>query len=474
MRYYHLFASLVHLPLVLCKVGSENEAVTILQPHEVFNSRNLRKEEAKIYGVNIGGWLLSEPWITPSLYEDVERRHGRIPVDEHQLCTIMGPTEAEAHLTHHWDTFYSEQDFEEIAKLQLNLVRIPIGYWAFGLLPDDPYVQGQEHYLDMAISWAAKYNLQVQIGLHGMPGSQNGFDNSGLRTEHPGWFDKEENMVLTYRVVEYVVDKYGNHPAVHSINLVNEPHGWLLDRSKILEFYKYGIDLFERRQVSAKLCLHDAFLNMDDWRGLQGDFILDHHLYECFSNAQIDMNIDEHLRRVKQQSELLPHTGHYSVVGEFSGALNDCTKYLNGVNRGTRWEGTFDSNDGGGGGASTRRSCDNMDNPNSDEHRAEVMIFLREQFYDYEEMGNGWIFWCWKTESSLVWDMRRLWAKNMLPRPLIRDPVPLKDIKKLAVSKPKILESKNDAGAGAGATGVVTTAFKIFGAILVELFVCFM
>ena len=58
--------------------------------------------------------------------------------------------------------FYNETDFQQISQLKLNLIRIPIGYWAFEL-PNDPYIQGQEKYLDLAIEWATKYNLFIQI-----------------------------------------------------------------------------------------------------------------------------------------------------------------------------------------------------------------------------------------------------------------------------------------------------------------------
>jgi glucan 1,3-beta-glucosidase len=37
---------------------------------------------------------------------------------------------------------------------------------------------GAYEYLKLAVNWAASLNLKVMIDLHGVPGSQNGFDNS--------------------------------------------------------------------------------------------------------------------------------------------------------------------------------------------------------------------------------------------------------------------------------------------------------
>ena len=45
-----------------------------------------------------------------------------------------------------------------------------------------PYVgctDGALDYVDRLLGWAEKYNLSVLIDIHGVIGSQNGFDNSG-------------------------------------------------------------------------------------------------------------------------------------------------------------------------------------------------------------------------------------------------------------------------------------------------------
>ena len=55
-------------------------------------------------------------------------------------------------------------------------MRIPIGYWAYEVAPDEPYIQGQHEYLLKAIQWAGYYGLKVIVDLHGVPGSQNGYE----------------------------------------------------------------------------------------------------------------------------------------------------------------------------------------------------------------------------------------------------------------------------------------------------------
>lgn len=57
----------------------------------------------------------------------------------------------------------------------LNHIRLPIGYWAFDVGPDEPFITGQLPYMQKAVTWADEHGLKVIIDLHGAPGSQNGY-----------------------------------------------------------------------------------------------------------------------------------------------------------------------------------------------------------------------------------------------------------------------------------------------------------
>lgn len=102
-----------------------------------------------------------EPWITPSIFQKYD---GSI-VDEYTL-TQKAP-DAESVLQAHWASWATQGDFQRIAAAGLNLVRIPVGYWAFEKYDGDPYIQGAAEYLDQAVDWAASAGLNVWIDLHG-------------------------------------------------------------------------------------------------------------------------------------------------------------------------------------------------------------------------------------------------------------------------------------------------------------------
>ena len=78
--------------------------------------------------------------------------------------------------------------------------------------------------------WAARYGLKVIIDLHGAPGSQNGFDNSGHKVPHPGWHTEKDAVARTHAIVKTIASTYANNTnVVPAIAPLNEPAGFYDD-----------------------------------------------------------------------------------------------------------------------------------------------------------------------------------------------------------------------------------------------------
>lgn len=83
-------------------------------------------------------------------------------------------------IENHYATFFTEEDFAEIASAGLNWVRIPVGWWMIETWSGEPFLEGVSFkYFLKAITWARKYGLRVNLDLHAIPGSQNGWNHSG-------------------------------------------------------------------------------------------------------------------------------------------------------------------------------------------------------------------------------------------------------------------------------------------------------
>lgn len=174
------------------------------------SSMDTISSDIPLRGVNLGGWLVLERWMTPRLFDTTEA------ADEY---TFMHTPDARAKITRHRDTFITEDDFRWLANNGYNAVRIPIGYWIFD--GDGPYAPCIER-LDWAITMAKKYRLKVLICLHGAPGSQNGRDHSG-RAGKARWYHDSAYQSQTIEILARLAARYKDRSAVWGIELLNEP-----------------------------------------------------------------------------------------------------------------------------------------------------------------------------------------------------------------------------------------------------------
>jgi glucan 1,3-beta-glucosidase len=93
----------------------------------------------------------------------------------------------------------------------------------------EPYIQGQLAYLTKAVTWAGNHGLKLIIDLHGAPGSQNGFDNSGHRgaayvcftfirkfglSFSRNWANDDTNVQRTDTIIKTIASTYANNPTV--------------------------------------------------------------------------------------------------------------------------------------------------------------------------------------------------------------------------------------------------------------------
>ena len=93
-------------------------------------ARGLLKDGEKIRGVNLGGWLMLEPWIRPSLFDQfLNSSLQDTAIDETSFNQVLGVVEATRQLEKHWEEWVTEDDFQKISDYGLNLVRLPFGWW---------------------------------------------------------------------------------------------------------------------------------------------------------------------------------------------------------------------------------------------------------------------------------------------------------------------------------------------------------
>ncbi|KAJ2970615.1 hypothetical protein NQ176_g8107 [Zarea fungicola] len=204
-------------------------------------------------GVNLGGWLSLEPWITPSLF-NYNLNMGI--VDEWTLVTYLGSSAAST-LEKHYSTFVTEDTFKSIAAAGLDHVRIPFSYWAVEVYDADPYIfRTSWRYLLRGIEWARKYGLRINLDLHGLPGSQNGWNHSG-RWGAIGWLNGTNGDTNAQRSLDvhdrlsqfFAQPRYKN--IISHYGLANEPRMVLLDASKVINWTENAYNLVRKNGIQS-------------------------------------------------------------------------------------------------------------------------------------------------------------------------------------------------------------------------------
>lgn len=388
-------------------------------------------------GVNLGGWLSLEPFITPSFFNTYDPKLGII--DEWTLCTKLGTSGAQSTLEKHYATFVTEQTFIDISNAGLDHVRIPFSYWAVVTYPGDPYVfRTSWRYLLRGIEWARKHGLRVNLDLHALPGSQNGWNHSG-RQGSIGWLNGTDGTLNGQRSLDihhqlsqfFAQDRYKNIIAFYG--LVNEPRMTALVTSTVLDWTASAYQAVRQNGIAAPIVFGDGFLGLANWKGQLQNYpglVLDVHQYVIFNVAQIVFN---HTMKVTyacqgwtQQAvqSMSTSTGFGpTMFAEWSQADTDCATYLNNVGVGARWDGNYNT-----GNPLTQvlsplcakgAKCECTD-ANADPstytapYKQFLQMFAEAQMASFEN-GWGWFYWTWQTESAPQWSYKAGLAAGILP-----------------------------------------------------------
>jgi glucan 1,3-beta-glucosidase len=380
------------------------------------NSTNLSSNPSFLRGVNIGSWLILEKWMIPDFF------FGTDAVDQ---WTFDQTPRARKKLVRHWSTFFTRDDVRQLAGYGINALRIPVGFWAYDN-ERTPHIRGADEYLERALHWARDFDMKVWVDLHGVPGSQNGFDNSG-RLGNAEWQSGEGNMNRTIAVLKTMAAKYGARDwsdVVAAIELVNEPISWAQNNfTGIKEWAKEAYDAVRTAAENQELVIvmHDAFKPSAEWKDVapnidgKGKFALDAHLYQVYVDSDKALLQEEHIREACNWSKtaLKPSTGESIpiYVGEWSAATNVC------VNP----DGTTSP------GVSTVSDCKvagcqcvadgSIPSANwTPMTKKAVRAYVESQLATFEEASSGYFFWSWKGPG--FWSFVNGVEEGWIPKPV--------------------------------------------------------
>ncbi|GAA5970276.1 hypothetical protein JCM11641_001645 [Rhodosporidiobolus odoratus] len=422
-------------------------------------------ETMRMRGVNLGGWLTLEPFITPALFEPY--MNATIPAEDEWTLSLnlRGEGRLEQALREHYDTFITEQDFLSIAAAGLNWIRLPVPYWAIktwstsdeaGGGVAEPFLEGVAwEYVLKALRWARKYGLRINFDLHSIPGSQNGWNHSG-RLGSINFLHGTMGFANAQRALDYIatvaefLTMEEVAPIVPMYSLLNEPMLAVIGPDALRSFYTQAYETVRNITGYGKgngpfLALHDGFKGTRRWHNFLEEqppsssnsntaltrrasstgarngldrVALDSHRYLAFAEPDLRDVREQVMKPCHRWAPEFNKTAlnfGIAISGEWSLAVNDCGRFLNNVFQGTRLEGTYPN-------ASQPMyppsaplgTCEFWEDYEAwtDDFKASLQDLALAQMDTFQ----NWFYWTWKTGPSLLHPNRSanpLWSYSL-------------------------------------------------------------
>ncbi|EKM50047.1 glycoside hydrolase family 5 protein [Phanerochaete carnosa HHB-10118-sp] len=186
----------------------------------------------KIYGVNLGSWLVLESWMLPAEWLAM----GGQSCSDCSQCIATEFAFAQAYpdtvdqkFEQHWESWFTQDDVDQIAAAGINTVRIPLGYWIIEPLVNrtsEFYPRGGIKQLQRGLSQLQAAGIVAILDHHALPGVQTAGQMFTGHCTNDVEFYTEYNYhrALIWTAVMTALSHLDpNFGSVFAIEAVNEP-----------------------------------------------------------------------------------------------------------------------------------------------------------------------------------------------------------------------------------------------------------
>jgi glucan 1,3-beta-glucosidase len=423
-----------------------------------------------IRGVNLGGWLVLERYITPYLFALTDCHlqgtlcrylHQSIAPSDAPMCASLNctpyrtPTKfnnvdypldeytlarafrhdtslAEDWLNPHFAGFITRDDLVAVQQSGLTHVRVPLPHWILDKQSSSNYIVGDRYkYLIRLLQWCRELGIQVWPDLHTSTASQNGFDNSGhaLTTiSCRNWSSSPKHVNATLAVIDKItraIQREGYSDVVTGFGLLNEPfkdcdttvyetfvaNGIAIVRRNLgPDTNVYISDLFQaptfNRNQAFGSLLQNSSMPITTTPSISNTVYLDSHYYHVFNPMSRKFSPRQHIA--------------YVCTNELRDA-SSCCKYMQRMvgewSVGTDALPIYLLNELMNG-IAEKGSLPMMHRALSHKRQEFLRHFAQAQMVAYESAGTAWFYWNIKMQGGAFaeWDYLRGIKEQWIPR----------------------------------------------------------
>jgi aryl-phospho-beta-D-glucosidase BglC (GH1 family) len=185
------------------------------------NIVNANGSTVLLKGVNLGGFMVMEPWMCPADSGGLPDTYSIIA----ELDSRFGIAEEQTLIRDYQQSWITPQDFVNIKNAGFNAVRVPVWWGNFYPIANvsnagwrsDAFTE-----LDWVVNQAAAQGLYVIVDMHGVVGGESTSDDTGEQNVNAYWTNSNDQGNTAYMWWE-IANHYNGNPTVAGYDLINEP-----------------------------------------------------------------------------------------------------------------------------------------------------------------------------------------------------------------------------------------------------------
>ncbi len=278
-------------------------------------------------GVNLDGWLVLEPWVTPDIFAATGA------MTEADLIKSLGVEAYHDAVIKHRETFVTRNDFQQMVARGFNAVRIHIPWYILGgdnhLIGD--YLSSIE-YLDRAFDWCDELDLKIALDISQVPGFEDTTDGMSMYVELG---PRQKELILD--VVARLCRRYRGRKSFWGI----EPMGQVkalkrkgfsfmkgMPLHKLRNFYREAYDVIRNNAGSDVIVILSDAGDPDAWRWFMAhkrykNVLLDTHSYHFTDRVDVagPQGVKNLLAATDDTIKRARKSGLPIMIGEWCAAL---------------------------------------------------------------------------------------------------------------------------------------------------------
>jgi endoglucanase len=172
-------------------------------------------------GVNLGGFMVMEPWMCPADSGGLPDTYSIIA----ELDSRFGITEEQTLIRDYQQSWITTADFANIKNAGFNVVRVPVwwgNFYPINNVSNAGWRSDAFTELDWVVNAAAAQGIYVIIDMHGVVGGESTSDDTGQQNQNQYWTNANDQGNTAYMWWQ-IANHYNGNTTVAGYDLINEP-----------------------------------------------------------------------------------------------------------------------------------------------------------------------------------------------------------------------------------------------------------